>query len=415
MPTTVLTPATGAAAPARSARRRVVVLAAGALAVATLVGVGALLRPAAAPVSSSGSTELSGPTTTVEGLTAYLGSVPADWHSWSTLGLLQLERARSTGSPEWYGRAEQSFTRSLGLQPDGNPPAIAGLAAVAAARHDFSAAEAEARRALAINPLDASAQSILVDALTELGRYDDALDAALRLDGTHPGVSSFSRLAYQEELRGRVPQALRLLGRAADDAANPGQAAFARYQEGILAVQAGDLRRARAALAAGRSVAPDDVALLHLSARLTVAEGDDAAAATTYRSLVQRRPIATYAIEAASVLDRAGDARGASDLVALAQAQLAVNRANGVQPEPSDVVLEATYGDPATALSMARALWSRQKGVYAADAYAVALHAVGRDAEALTYADRALALGTTTPSLREHRDAVRAALTGAQR
>ena len=212
-----------------------------------------------------------------------------------------------------------------------------------------------------------------------------------------------------------MPQALRLLGRAADDAANPGQAAFARYQEGILAVQAGDLRRARAALAAGRSVAPDDVALLHLSARLTVAEGDDAAAATTYRSLVQRRPIATYAIEAASVLDRAGDARGASDLVALAQAQLAVNRANGVQPEPSDVVLEATYGDPATALSMARALWSRQQGVYAADAYAVALHAVGRDAEALTYADRALALGTTTPSLREHRDAVRAALTGAQR
>mgnify|MGYP001187424991 FL=1 len=108
----------------------------------------------------------------------------------------------------------------------------------------------------------------------------------------------------------------------------------------------------------------------------------------------------------------AADTRERAGLIALAQAQLAVNRANGVQPEPSDVVLEAKYGDPATALRMAESLWSGQKGVYAADAYAVALHAVGRDVEALRFAERALALGTTTPALREHRDEIRAALTG---
>lgn len=403
------------AAPAnpRGGRRRAALVLVGAVAVAGLVGAGTLLRPPAPSAEQVQSP--SGPTTTVEGLAAYLSAVPDDWGAWSRLGGLQLERARSTGSPEWYGRAEQSFRRSLQIQPDGNPPALAGIAAVAAATHDFAAAESGARAALAVNPLDATAQAILVDSLTELGRYDEALAAAERLDSTHPGLSSYSRLAYQEELRGRVPAALSLLSRAADDAATPSQAAFARYQEGLLALQSGDLARAERSYAAGAAVAPDDLSLAHLRARIAAAEGRDALAADLYRALVQRRPTAAFAIEAAEAMTRTGASREASDLVALAQAQLAVNRANGVEPEPSDVVLEATYGDPATALRMAESLWARQKGVYAADAYAVALQAVGRDGEALQYADRALSLGTTTPSLTEHRDQIRAALEGGTR
>lgn len=397
-------------APTRRDRRRVAVVLVGAVAVAGLVGVGSLLRAPAAPIPTAQAP--SGPTTTVEGLAAYLQSVPEDWHSWSSLGGLQLERARSTGSPEWYGRAEQSFRRSLQIHRDDNPPALAGLAAVDAARHDFAAAESGARAALAVNPLDATAQAILVDSLTELGRYDEALAAAERLDGTRPGLSSYTRLAYQQELRGQVAEALSLLALAADDAATPSQAAFARYQEGLLALQSGDVARAERSYAAGAAAAPDDLSLLHLRARIAVAQGRDAVAADLYRTLVQRRPTAAFAVEAAEVLTGAGDARERADLIALAQAQLAVNRANGVEPEPSDVVLEATYGDAAAALRMAESLWSRQKGIYAADAYAVALHAVGRDAEALRYADRALALGTTTPSLRAHRDAIRDALRG---
>jgi tetratricopeptide (TPR) repeat protein len=398
---------------ARRGRRRVALALVGAVAVAGLVGAGSLLRPPTAPAVSAQAP--SGPTTTVEGLAAYLEEVPADWQAWSGLGALQLERARSTGSPEWYGRAEQSFRTSLQIHPDDNPPALAGMAAVDAAKHDFAAAEAGARAALAVNPLDATAQAILVDSLTELGRYDEALAAAERLDSTHPGLSSYTRLAYQEELRGRVAQALSLLGRAADDAATPSQAAFARYQEGILALQSGDVARAQRSYAAGAAVAPDDLTLLHLRARIAAAEGRDDLAADLYRTLVQRRPTAAFAVEAAGVLSRTGGAQEASDLVALAQAQLRVSRANGVEPEPSDIVLEAEYGDPATALQMAEDLWSRQQGVYAADAYAVALHAVGRHSEALAYADRALALGTTTPSLREHRDQIRAALAGGSR
>ena len=412
MTTTNVRPTAAPVPPRRRGRRAAVVVVAAAV-MAALVGAGTLLRPTTAPIEQRQAP--SGPTTTVEGLAAYLESVPQDWRSWSGLGALQLERARSTGSPEWYGRADQSFRRSLQIRPDGNPPALAGIAAVAAAKHDFADAESGARAALAVNPLEPTAQAILVDSLTELGRYDEALVAARRLDDTHPGLSSYTRLAYQEELRGHVSEALALLALAADDAATPSQAAFTRYQQGLLALQSGDVTGAERSYAAGVAAAPDDLTLLHLRARIAVAQGRDSLASDLYRTLVQRRPTATFAVEAAKVLGRVGARREATDLIALAQAQLAVNRANGVEPEPSDVVLEATHGNPATALQMAESLWSRQKGVFAADAYAVALHAVGRDVEALTYADRALALGTTTTSLREHGDAIRAAITGGAR
>jgi tetratricopeptide (TPR) repeat protein len=398
--------------PRRRAVRAVALLSAAAV-VAGLVGAGALLHPSspAAPQAY----DVNGPTTTVEGLASYVQAVPSDWGAWSRLGDLELERGRVTGSPEWYGRAEQAFERSLTLHPDGNPPALGGIAAISAARHDFVTAEAQARRALAVNPLDATAEGVLVDSLTELGRYDDALQAAQRLDVTHPGISSYSRLAYQEELRGHVPRALELLRLAADDAATPGQVAFARYQEGVLALQAGDVAEAQHAYATGIAVDPSDITLLHLDARLAVAAGDLPKAVVLFRSLVGRRPIAAYAVEGAAVLTRAGDAAGARDLVALAQAQLAVSRANGVNADPNDVVLEATFGSPATALSMAQALWSRQRGVYAADAYAMALHASGRDREALPFALRALSLGTTTPALRQHLATIRAALAAGSR
>ena len=202
---------------------------------------------------------------------------------------------------------------------------------------------------------------------------------------------------------------------AATLSANPGQVAFARYQEGVLALQAGDVPEAEHAYAAGVAVAPSDITLLHLDARLALAAGDVPRAVVLFRSLVGRRPIAAYAVEAAAVLTRAGDVAGARDLVALAQAQLAVSRANGVNADPNDVVLEATYGSPTTALAMAQSLWSRQRGVYAADAFAVALHAAGRDGEALRFEQRALSLGTTTPSLRQHLTAIRNALAAGSR
>jgi Flp pilus assembly protein TadD len=57
-------------------------------------------------------------------------------------------------------------------------------------------------------------------------------------------------------------------------------------------------------------------------------------------------------------------------------------------------LFDADHGDPAGALSAARAEWARRHSIHVADAYAWALYANGSYRLASAFADRALALGT---------------------
>jgi tetratricopeptide (TPR) repeat protein len=393
--------------------RRALLVAVAVLSLCGLVLAGQQLRGPAGPPAGAGAGQPD--RSTIDGLTSYLTQVPGDWVSWSTLGQLQLEQGRATADPALYARAEASFARSLRVHPQDNFPAIAGQAALAAARHDFHAAAGLARHALAINPLDAAALGTLTDALTELGPYPKALAMAHRLDRHHPGVPSFSRLAYQAELRGQVAGALSLLRRAAQAAGTDHQLAFVRYQEGILALSAGRVAEAEAAYRSGIAGAPDDTSLAHLAARLAYNRGGVARSFDLYRELISRRPAAAYAVEFADLLRAHGRTGEAQDMIAVAQAQIAVVRANGVAVDPAEVMLEVRYGDPARAVRLGRELWSRQQGIYAAEALGVALHAVGKDREALRYADLSLAMGTRTLSLRQHRDEILRSLSGGSR
>ncbi|MGH3909264.1 MAG: tetratricopeptide repeat protein, partial [Pseudonocardiaceae bacterium] len=70
----------------------------------------------------------------------------------------------------------------------------------------------------------------------------------------------------------------------------------------------------------------------------------------------------------------------------------------------------ADHGDPAEALRRAQAEWDRRQSVFVADAVSWALHVNGRDAEALTFADRAAALGSRNATFAYHRGMILAAL-----
>ena len=345
----------------------------------------------------------------VEGLTAYLAAVPGDWTAWSELGQMQLEQARAKADPSWFTRAEESFAQSMRLKPRQNFAALAGQAALAGGQHDFVGARRLARAALQVNPLDPGALGTLTDALTELGRYRQALAAARRLDRVRPGVSSFTRLAYQAELRGHIPRALRLLRRASAAAASPAQIAFARYHEGLLAFRQGRIATARRAYRTGVAAAPRDTELLHLSALLAVHD-ERPAALDRYRELIERRPLPTFAMEFAAMSKGAGRQQEVREVIAKVSELSRTEQELGAAVEPSEVVLEAKYGDPAAAVTIAKQLWSREQGVFAADAFAVALHVAGKHRQALRYSDRSLRLGTKSPSLQQHRNQILRAL-----
>ena len=99
------------------------------------------------------------------------GCCPTDWQAFASLGLAYVQQARVTADPSYYPKAQGVLRRSLGLERDDNFAAMVGMAALAAARHDFAGALRWGEQAKAINPYNGNVYGVIGDAQVELGRY----------------------------------------------------------------------------------------------------------------------------------------------------------------------------------------------------------------------------------------------------
>ncbi|MET9409973.1 tetratricopeptide repeat protein [Streptomyces sp. NPDC002935] len=391
---------------------------AAALAVAMTAGavvLGALkdggTTPAVATVSNGVSPQLlaSGDLdASITSLQAHLRTQPKDFGGWSTLGLAYVEQARTKGDPSRYPQAQEALDRSLKLRPDYDP-ALAGRAALAAARHDFTGALKYADLALKQNPYSERALSSRIDALVELGRYDEASKAADLADSRRPGVPVFTRYAYVHELRGDVKTARRVLRQALATATSRGDVSYVATALGQLAWSQGEYDSALTYYA--RALAADDSYLPALEgrARAQAAQGDRAAAIKGMEQVVQRYPLPQPLVELGELYEargKAGDAQKARDQYTLVNAWVALARANGVDADLDTALAAADHGDDKAALKAARAEWARRHTVHTADALAWALHVSGHDKEALPYARRATATGYRNASFLYHRGVI---------
>jgi tetratricopeptide (TPR) repeat protein len=364
--------------------------------------------------SWTGSTGLTGSTgssgSSVAALQQRLRDVPRDHRGWATLALAYVEQARVTADPTFYARADGALGRAARLAP-GDSVVLTADATLATARHQFSRALSAAGRAIDANPYSAQAWAVRSDALTELGRYGEARTAARRADDLEPGPPTFARLSYQAELRGDLAEATRLMRLSRDAATADAPAyAFASFHLGELARAAGDLPAAGRHYAAALSADPTHAPALAGRARLATARGDVTTAVRTYRSVVARLPLPEYVAELADLYLATGRPERADQQLAVAAASARLAAANGVRTDLEIALIEADHGSPADALRAARAEWSVRRTIHTADAMAWALHAAGRDREALSYARPATALGTQDARLLFHRGAVEAAL-----
>ncbi|MGW3207178.1 tetratricopeptide repeat protein [Streptomyces sp. NPDC001135] len=376
------------------------------------IAVGADRAPATAPAASTavdpgvlGGGDLDA---SIAALQSHLRTQPKDSGSWATLGLAYVEQARTKGDPARYPQAEQALKQSLALAPD-NDQALAGRAALAAARHDFKDALTYADEALRQNPYSERALSSRIDALVELGRYADASKAAGTADARKPGVPVFTRYAYVHELSGDVATAHRVLGQALAGATSAGDVAYVAAQLGQLAWNQGDYKSALTYYA--RALAADDTYLPALEgrARAQAASGDRAAAIKGMETVVSRYPLPGPLVELGELYEArgaAGDRARARREYALVDTWIALARANGVNADLDTALAAADHGDKAAALRAARAEWARRHTVHTADALAWALHVNGRDAEALPYTRRATATGYRNAAFLYHRGVI---------
>lgn len=360
---------------------------------ACLLTVGACAQTPQPPVQQKSMLER-----TVEGLQDKLRRSPKDAEAWAVLGSAYVEMARATSDPAFHQRARGALDESVKIQPDGNGSAMIGLGALANARHDFSAARDWAVKAVAVRPDSAEAQGVLVDALTQLGDDTGASVALQRMLDLRPGVASFTRASYHFELHGRVDEARDALREALDSAPSPEEEAFCHFHLGELAFNAGALDEAAGHYERANSEQG--------KGKVAAARGRADEALGHYRALAARVPAPQDLVSYGEALDAAGRRDEASAQYSLALQQL---RAFGGD-DLTAALIAADHGDPAEALRFASAEWAKRQSVFTADVMAWALHVNKRDAEALPYADKAIASGWRDRTVVRHRDAIVAAL-----
>lgn len=340
----------------------------------------------------------------VEALQAHLARLPGDHSGWAALGLRYVDLARTTADPSFYAKAQGAFDRSLEVEPEGNAAALTGIASLQAAQHDFATAAETAREAVAVNAYDATAYGVLTDALTELGRYDEAAEALQQMADIDPDFAALARISYARELRGDVRGAETAMQQALAAAGSAADAGFALHHLGELAWHyGGDVEAAVAFYERGLARDPSSLALQASAARAAAADGRTDEALGTYAAVTARVPVQQYLVEEGELLaslSRHEDAQDRYEVVRTAQTLL---ESSGSVVDLEAALFEADHGAPEQALAAAQAAYDRAPSVFAADALAWALHLNGRHEQALAKADEALALGVRPASFLFHR------------
>jgi tetratricopeptide (TPR) repeat protein len=329
-----------------------------------------------------------------------------------------VERARVTGDPTYYPKADDVLWRSLREVP-GSDGALAGLSALMAARHDFHGALRYADRALKVNPYGQYTAAVRVDALVERGRYDDALAAAHRADAVRPGIPVFTRLAYVRELRGEARESRRVPGGRVRRRPRAATSPSSRLSSPELAWNDGDLVAAGREYAEALRMSPGYLPALDGRARVRAAHGDIAGALTDRAEIVRRLPLPQYLAEYGELLESTGRRNDAERQYAVAMAWARIAAANGIVADRGIALFESDHGDPRAALRAARAEYERRcpgsavrqcSSAHVADVPAWALHVNGRDAEALRHARQATATGYRRAQFHFHLGVIEKAL-----
>ena len=318
---------------------------------------------------------------------------PRDAPSWRDLGFAFLQRIRETADPSLYAPAAAAFEAARLHAPD-DPLTYVGIGGLQLGKHEFAEALETGQKAVKLSPGLAAAHSVVVDALVELGRYDEADAAAGEMLALRSDLSTLARVSYLAELRGKLDVALTAMRLAArSPSLAPENAAYVGSLLGNLLLYTGDRDGAATAYLDALGIVPDHAPALAGQARLAVGEGDIEGAISLFKRASDIVPLPEYVIGLGDAQAAAGHDADAARSFEVAKAEIQLSQAAGVIVDLDLSLFEADHGDPARALELAQAAYRAAPTVRAADALAWALHRSGRDKEAKERSSRGPQVG----------------------
>jgi tetratricopeptide (TPR) repeat protein len=339
---------------------------------------------------------------TIRKLQAELRAQPDDAGSLTLLGLEYEQRARETGDPSYYTKADSVLNDALGLAPR-SPLTESGLGSLALSRHRFREGLVWGRRAIADgtaadapNAIQSRNYGIVGDALVELGRYGAAFTAFDRMTQLDPGLAAYSRVSYARELLGH-PRAALVPMRAAVNAAGgePEPQAWTRVQLGKLYWAMGRIGAAEKQYDLALAAFPNYVYALDALAQVRAAKGHVRAAIKLERRAVGRIPLPQFVSTLGDLYRLASNRTAAAREYALMDAIRRLLAASGVRTDLEMALFRVDHGiQLRSSLALARAAQRERPSIDGDDVLAWALERNGRCVDALPYSKRALRLGT---------------------
>jgi tetratricopeptide (TPR) repeat protein len=331
---------------------------------------------------------------------------PRNARAYHGLGDAFIRRARETGDPAYFNRAEEALKRALELAPK-NAAAIRHLAYVFYSRHEFGQATIYARKAVEIDPENAGAYGVLGDALLEVGQYTEAEESYQKMIHLGDSLYSRSRLAGLKSIRGDVDGATSDLEQAitlGKEARQPAESiAWAEWQLGSDHFALGKLKSAEIYFVQSLQTYPNYYRGLAGLAQVRAAQQKYDEAIELYRKAIAILPMPEYAAALGDVYAKTGrteEARKQYDLVEYIGQLNAVNKAlynRELAYFYADQNIKAKKG-----LELAQRELDYRQDVYAYDVVAWNLYRNAKLNEARDAMNNALSLGTNDAKLFYH-------------
>ena len=354
----------------------------------------------------------------------YLRRGTATSSAYERLGALYQQKGRETADAAWFELAEKALRQAVYLASDDFARAdpLVQLAAVYMSEHRFADALADAHDAIATGAGDADAFAIEGDALTDLGRYDDAASAYETLKRVTSESSPIradyiadSRLSYLKMISGDMPRALDLIKHSIAAAAQlnvpPENLAWLHYELGERCFQSGNVACADGAYSAGLAIDPRHFRCLAGLAKVRAAQWKLDDSIRLYQRSIDVVPTPQYIAELGDVMRAAGQmdrARQEDDLVEY------IGKISEINRVLNNRELAMFYADRGIkldeALRLAKAEFEVRSDIYTWDALAWVHYKRGEFPEAKDAIVKALRLHTSDPMLFFHAGMISRAL-----
>jgi tetratricopeptide (TPR) repeat protein len=326
--------------------------------------------------------------------------------TWVMLGRSWVRRARASSDPGYYLNAKACADVALDLAPS-NRAATNLIGIVLINQHKFDEARDLAEQILRKQPMDLMALGTLSDADLEVGRYDQAIEAAQKMMDMKPGLPSYTRASYLAWLRGDGKTALENIHEAIDagkDPKDPEPRCWVMVQAAMIFWHKGDYAGADAGFDLALKECPDYPPALVGRGRVALGNGDFERAKGALEPSFKESPLAETAWLLGDARAGAGDAKGAEE----AYAQVVkIGRATDLR---TLALFWATKDrEHEEALRLVEAEKKVRDDIYTEDTLGWALYRLGRFADARAASEKATALGTKDARLLYHAGAIRIA------